>query len=112
MNICVIGNTDMTTGFRLAGITAAYPVEKIANTREALEKALQKEYDLIIISENHASYVGEHIKKLRQKPHPVVIEVPDKTGTTGHAKKNIEEMIRRAVGVDITSKRKGGKESD
>jgi len=108
MNICVIGDKDMTTGFRLAGITAAYPVEKIVNAGEALENALQKEYDLIIISENHASYVSEQIKKLRQKPHPVVIEVPDKTGTTGHAKKNIEEMIRRAVGVDITSKQNGG----
>jgi|ETN02SMinimDraft_4_1059925.scaffolds.fasta_scaffold274132_2 V/A-type H+-transporting ATPase subunit F len=107
MNICVIGDKDMVMGFRLAGVTAAYPVEKVADTSNVLNQALQKEYDLIIISENHASYVSEEISKLRSKPHPVVIEVPDQTGSTGHAKKNIKEMIRRAVGVDITSKKEG-----
>jgi len=104
MNICVIGDKDMTLGFRLAGVTAVHTVDKVQDTKGILENVLQKEYDLIIISENHASYVSSEIKKLRSKPHPVVIEVPDKTGTTGHAKENIKDMIRRAVGIDITSK--------
>jgi vacuolar-type H+-ATPase subunit F/Vma7 len=36
-----------------------------------------------------------------------VIEVPDKSGATGHAKQNIKDLIRRAVGIDITSKEVG-----
>jgi len=104
MNICVIGDKDMVMGFRLAGVTAAYPIEKVSETASVLEQALQKEYDLIVISENPASFVSEQISELRSKSHPVVIEVPDKTGSTGHAKKNIQDMIRRAVGIDITSK--------
>jgi|TARA_Y100000034_G_scaffold136042_1_gene210450 V/A-type H+-transporting ATPase subunit F len=104
MNICVIGDKDMTLGFRLAGVTAEYPVEKMDDTKRVLEEALQKEFDLIIISENHASYASAEIQKLRSKPHPVVIEVPDKSGSTGHAKQNIKDLIRRAVGIDITSK--------
>ncbi|MFH1450561.1 MAG: V-type ATP synthase subunit F [archaeon] len=107
MNICVVGDKDMTTGFRLAGITATHTVKKVHNTKEVFEDVISREYDLIIISENHASYVAEQIKKLRSKPHPVVIEVPDKTGSTGHAKENIKEMILRAVGIDITSKQGG-----
>jgi V/A-type H+-transporting ATPase subunit F len=104
MNICVIGDKDMVMEFRLAGVTAAYPVEKMVETVNVLDRALQKEYDLIVISENHASFVSEQISALRSKSHPVVIEVPDKTGSIGHAKKNIQDMIRRAVGIDITSK--------
>ena len=70
MNICVIGDKDMTTGFRLAGVTAVARVDKINDTPQVLEELLQKEYDIIIISENHASYADEQIRKLRSKPHP------------------------------------------
>ena len=104
MNVAVIGDADTTTGFRLAGITAVYEA-KSQTAPQVLEKVLTEDYDIIIITESLAAFAEEQLSEVRGKATPVIVEIPDKKGSIGYTKKILKEVIKNAVGVDITLRR-------
>ncbi|MFO7872234.1 MAG: V-type ATP synthase subunit F [Candidatus Undinarchaeales archaeon] len=104
MNTIIIGDKETVTGFRLAGISSAKAVDT-KNINREFKKAVS-EQDIIIITEEFASHVRDKIEELQTEEKPVIIEVPGKEGSLGHTKKKINELIKRVVGMDMSSKGK------
>ncbi len=110
MNITVIGDNETVTGFRLAGIRSAYSV-KTQTIKEVLGKVLSDgKTEIIVITENFANFLREDIEKIKERGRPIIVEVPDKNGPQGYAQKSIQEIIKRAVGIEIggPKENKGG----
>jgi V/A-type H+-transporting ATPase subunit F len=106
--IAVIGDPETAVGFRLAGVKKVYEYpgggEEVAHV---LDKLTKEEVALIIINERLAAEAGnrEKIKAINEKKRgviPIIVEVPDKKGPTVKEIDEIEQLIKRAVGVAFT----------
>jgi V/A-type H+-transporting ATPase subunit F len=98
MKIAVVGDLDMTMGFRLAGLVDVYEVK---NANEALEaiKDLDGRDDigLIITSER----IGEEIRDKISGLKKFIVEVPDKNGKIDREHDPVKVLVRKAVGIEL-----------
>ena len=98
MKIAVVGDLDMATGFRLAGLTDVYEVNSNDEALKALEELKDREdIGLIIISEK----LGESIRDRLSKFNKFVVEVPDKNGPIVREHDPIKDLVRKAVGIEL-----------
>jgi len=98
----VIGDSDMTTGFRLVGVEGAEAVTA-EEAMEALSKALARsDVGLIIISEAYFSdeSIREQVDKIRQeRVTPLIVVLP---GSRGLMKSTpLSETISKILGIKL-----------
>ena len=93
----IIGDELIITGFELAGVKNSYIASR-ENAEETLNKVLSKsdEGDVIAIAHNLFPVVEKKVKKSER----IIVEIPDRTGA---GEDKTREMIRNAVGMDISN---------
>ena len=109
LSVAVIGDEDLVSGLRLAGISKFYTIkgdhDASEDIREALKELLAEPgIGVIIILEDYAEYARGLLSSLRQEKSitPIIIDVPSKFGTQykdirGYYKK----IIKESIGFDI-----------
>jgi len=109
LSISAIGDKDLISGLRLAGISKCHMVKEGLSAREEVQEALatfmeDPNTSVIIIMEEYTEYVQDLLARIRQSKRvtPVIVEVPSKFGTkhpdiTGYYK----AFIRDFIGFDI-----------
>lgn len=104
MEIVVIADEHSATAFRLAGVRRVYE----AGTSEANLQALLVEdaVGMVIVTERVADQnrntIDDH--KASKRITPIVVEIPDVNGPLEREVDPIRELIRRAIGADVTAK--------
>jgi vacuolar-type H+-ATPase subunit F/Vma7 len=109
MNIAVVGDEELVSGMRLAGVSRYHVVSGGDNTGEDVRQVLDSlvndpEVGVIVMVEDYMPYAESIIKKLREEKRltPVIIEVPSKYGTKHEdVTAYYRSFIRRFVGFDI-----------
>lgn len=106
MKISVIGDSTTVLGFKLAGVKETVETQDPSKALEDLRRLFKdKEIGLIIITEKLADKLREEIDKLTEGVvTPLIVEIPDKSGTIERKVDPIKELVRRAVGVEIKFK--------
>ncbi len=106
MKIGVIGDSNTVLGFRLAGVRETRETEDPKEALEALRAFFRdKDTGLIIITERLADQLRSEIERLtRGVVTPLLVEIPDKEGAIERKVDPINELVRRAVGVEIKFK--------
>ncbi|MFX1565930.1 MAG: V-type ATP synthase subunit F [Promethearchaeota archaeon] len=100
--IAIIGDTDTVVGFRLAGILNSNIPSDASETRQALLTFSQdSNISIIIITEPLAEENRETIEELSERPYPVIVEIPDKTGRLEGKESSIRRLVKRAIGVEL-----------
>ena len=100
--IAIIGDMDTVVGFRLAGIPKAETPTEASETRKALlDFSRDPTVSIIIITERLAEEVRESIDDLSQRPYPVIVERPDKSGHLLEKESPIRRLVKRAIGVEL-----------
>tara|TARA_Y100000310_G_scaffold314606_1_gene364138 strand:+ start:2593 stop:2892 length:300 start_codon:yes stop_codon:yes gene_type:complete len=96
MEIAIIGDKDAILGFKLAGIK-----DNAEFNEETIQEDISrfKEAKIIILTEDVAKYVRE--RKLDKNYQGVIVEVPNKKGSTGEALKEISRLFEQAIGVKL-----------
>jgi vacuolar-type H+-ATPase subunit F/Vma7 len=107
LEMAVIGDEDLVSGLRLAGVSRYRIIEE--GDREEVRRALtdfidEPDIGIIVILEDYAEYIGDLVAQAgeKQASPPVVIEVPSKYGT--HYKdvtQYYKAYIRKFIGFDI-----------
>jgi vacuolar-type H+-ATPase subunit F/Vma7 len=109
LDIAVIGDEDLVSGLRLAGLSRYYLIKGNHDTREDVRKAISELIDqpsigVILILEDHVEYVNDLVAHIREgrKVTPVIIEVPSKFGTkykdvVGYYK----TFIKASIGFEV-----------
>lgn len=96
IDIAVIADEDTLLGFQLAGVKHG----KIF-TPETVKESLKKfaSAKILILTE----HVAEHLREegLMEDVACVIAEIPDKSGSTGTALKNIGRLLEEAIGVRL-----------
>lgn len=105
MNISVIGDSDMVTGFRMAGITRVYEVSDPLEADDKIKEISKDEnVSIIIVTEKVAEASKSTIDDINLKKKgvtPMIIEIPDKSGKMVREIDPLNALIRRAIGVEL-----------
>lgn len=100
--IAVIGDQDTVTGFMLGGIKEGYAVEGAEEAKKTLDDLVQKDYSVIITTEKIGDELREEIDSLTSEHVlPMIIEIPDKTGSIERETDPLRELIKRVIGVEM-----------
>ncbi|MBN1151756.1 MAG: V-type ATP synthase subunit F [Dehalococcoidia bacterium] len=88
MEIAVIGDLELVSALRLAGLRKTYPIQAERHIAEDVRKALDEcmsdpDIGVIVMLEEYAEMVGDVVSQYRQGKSvlPVIVEVPSKRGT-------------------------------
>jgi V/A-type H+-transporting ATPase subunit F len=101
--IAVIGDRDTVTGFRMVGVNKWFTPKSPAETRDKLLEFFRDPHmGLIIITEPLAQQVEDTVNQLAGAPIPVIMLIPDRHGAIGTHDAVLKEMIRRAIGIEIS----------
>jgi V/A-type H+-transporting ATPase subunit F len=101
--IAVIGDRDTVAGFRMVGVNEWFTPRSPDETQEKLKEFFRDPHmGLIIITEPLAQQVEDTINQLSGIPIPVIMLIPDRFGSTGAYEAVMKEMVRRAVGIEIS----------
>ena len=96
-DVAIIGDIDTVTGFKLGGVKKGI----IVNNDEEAKNALD-EISIIIITQKIADNIREHIhKRLGSDVLPMVIEIPDKSGSSEGGADQMAALIKRVIGVEM-----------
>jgi len=109
LEIAAIGDEDMVSGLRLAGISRYYMIKDGHTAREDVRKALtelinEPDVGVIGILEDYTEYVEDLVTRVRKGRGmtPVIIEVPSKLGTKYRdVKAYYKTFIRESIGFNI-----------
>ena len=109
LDIAAIGDEDMVSGLRLAGVSRYFMIKGNHDTGEDVRKALSALIDepnigVVVILEDYVEYVKDlvaHVRE-RRKVTPVIIEAPSKFGTkykdiVGYYK----TFIKASIGFEV-----------
>jgi len=109
LDIAAIGDKDMVSGLRLAGVSRYFMIKGNHDTGEDVRKALSELIDepnigVVVILEDYVEYVKDlvaHVRE-RRKVTPVIIEAPSKFGTkykdiVGYYK----TFIKASIGFEV-----------
>ena len=100
--IAIIGDQDTVTGFMLGGIKEGYPIENMEEAGKTLEELIRKDYSIIITTEKIGDEFREKITNLTsERALPMIIEIPDKTGSIERETDPLRELIKRVIGVEM-----------
>ena len=101
-SVGIIGDIDTVSGFRLGGVKRAEVVSTSEETIVAFDQFLDEEISIIIITQLRANEIREHIeRKIGSSVLPMIIEIPDKDGSFEGSSDQINELIKRVIGVEM-----------
>ncbi|ADC46551.1 A1A0 archaeal ATP synthase subunit F AhaF [Methanobrevibacter ruminantium M1] len=101
-DVAIIGDIDTVTGFKLGGVKRGIIVNNDEEAKDALDELLNDEISIIIITQKIADNIREHInRRLGSDVLPMVIEIPDKSGSSEGGADQMAALIKRVIGVEM-----------
>lgn len=108
LEIAAIGDEDLVSGLRLAGVSR-YRIIEEEGGREEVRRALTELIDepdigIIVVLEDYTEYIEDLVAQAGEKraSPPVVVEVPSKYGTRyKDVTQYYKAYIRKFIGFDI-----------
>lgn len=99
--IAVIGSSDFTTGFRLAGVRKFENVpeeEKNEQLDEAVEETLADEdVGIIVMHDDDVEYLSRQVRQsVETSIEPTLVTLGGGAGAGG-----LRDQIKRAIGIDL-----------
>ena len=100
-DVAIIGDIDTVTGFKLGGVKKGIIVNNDEEAKNALDELLNDEISIIIITQKIADNIREHIhKRLGSDVLPMVIEIPDKSGSSEGGADQMAALINPVIVAD------------
>lgn len=104
--VAVLGQRDAVLGFKASG-AVTFPADSVEEARRQLEKILQGEYAILLVTEDMAKRLERELSPLYERLQPVVTILPDARNPEGMAKELLRKRVERAVGANILFKGEG-----
>lgn len=101
--IAYIGSPGTSLGHRLAGIETFEEVDGEAAVHRLKELRESKQHQIIFLDEGLAEPVLSAIDRLNADPLPAIVLVPNAAAPRQLAAKRMQQLMMKAVGVDIFS---------
>ncbi|MBR3460361.1 MAG: V-type ATP synthase subunit F [Clostridia bacterium] len=99
-DIAIIGDKDSVLLGRAAGLEVYFETDGSAAGR-IIDRLAAANTKVIFITEPVFEAASETVKKYKSKSFPAIIPIPDSTGTTGAAMRNVSANVEKAIGADL-----------
>jgi len=99
--IAWLGDKESVWGFRALGVMI-FPVEKTEEARKKLEELSRRDYVLILLTEKLGQELHREISHLRESGGPLILILPDCRGSLGWSRQEIAQVVKKAIGVEIS----------
>lgn len=93
-DIAIIADMDTILGFKLVGIKTGIKFNESTLKEDLLKISNSK---ILVVTEDVATI----IKSKNYKVVPIMVEIPSKKGSTGHALSEISKLFEAAIGVAL-----------
>lgn len=99
MELAVIGKSDFTTGFRLAGVRKVYEAADAMAIESAVRSVFEdKSVGILVMHNDDIGNLPEVLRKnLNESVQPTVVAL----GGSGTGSMSLRDKIKQAVGVDL-----------
>jgi len=109
LDIAVIGDEELVSGLRLAGVSRYHMIKGDHNAREDVRRVLSELIDdpnvgTVLILEDYIQYAEDLVVQVRKGKRmvPIIIEVPSKFGTKYRdIREYYKAFVREYIGFDI-----------
>lgn len=109
LDIAAIGDKELITGLRLAGVNNYYVRQNERNVREEVRSFFSQSVEspktgIIVIQEDYIEYVTDLINKVRESKNtiPVIVEVPSRSGTKySDIRAYYKGYLKKFIGFDV-----------
>ncbi|MBU0701400.1 V-type ATP synthase subunit F [bacterium] len=98
--IAIIGDKDTIWPFKAVGFIV-YTIKDIKDANEVFKGMLGKEYAIIFVTEDVFRQCEQQIQEIRALPLPAVVVLPNNHGSQGIGRKQLQQILRKAVGSEI-----------
>jgi V/A-type H+-transporting ATPase subunit F len=98
--IAVIGNKDAVLAFKAVG-AAVFDADTASAANDILRRLVKEDYAVIFVTERIAETIADTLAILKSRPYPIVIPIPDGSGTNGFGVQSMKKDVEKAVGADI-----------
>lgn len=99
--IAWLGDRESAWGFHALGIKI-FPVEKAEKAKKILTELSGGNYALILMTEKLGQELSREIASLRELGEPLVLVLPDCRGSTGWGRREMAQVIKKALGMEIS----------
>jgi V/A-type H+-transporting ATPase subunit F len=101
--IAAVGEMSSVIVFHTAGIKAV-GAESPEEARRAIMELVRDNTKIIYLTENYFEALPDLIEKYRASAYPVIIPIPDRTGSRGLGEKKVISNMEKAIGTNIFDK--------
>lgn len=102
--IAALGDKETLLGFRLAGLTHVVQANGQNADAKMNELLTEPNAGIVVVGQDFVRFMtAKTVKRMDASTKPVVVIVPEKGGRVSEEAK-IANMIKRAIGVDLTKK--------
>jgi V/A-type H+/Na+-transporting ATPase subunit F len=103
-NMAVLGDKDDVLPFMAIGaeIFLSTNIDEIKN---AIIEFAEKGYAIILVSDDYLKEMPEIIEQFALSPMPSITSIPGRNGKSSFANERLNNVIKKAIGIDITSKK-------
>lgn len=98
--VAIIGDYDSVIGFKTLGMEI-FDVKDSEGAKTALTKTVNEHYAVVYITEDYAEKIKETIDYYKERKIPAVVPIPSILGKTGLGMRQVQESVKKAVGIDI-----------
>ncbi|RJQ55544.1 MAG: V-type ATP synthase subunit F [Actinobacteria bacterium] len=98
--VAVVGDKTSVLGFRGLGFDT-YVVEEPEEARSMWPQVLEKDYDVIFVTEDIYEKIPDLVFELAEEARPAVSVIPPATGSTGAGGEKIRRIVEKAIGSDV-----------
>ena len=101
--IAAVGEMSSVIVFHTAGIRAV-GADTPEEARRAVMELVKEDTKIIYLTENYFDELDDLIEKYRASAYPVIIPIPDRTGSRGLGEKKVISNMEKAIGTNIFDK--------
>jgi len=99
--VAAIGDADFVMPFSALGIDTFAVDQTKQQLAESAQKITEGGYALVVVAEDMAPAVEQHLAGYRDQPLPLLLVVPFTTESSGLATENLANVLKLATGIDI-----------
>ena len=98
----VIGESSVTLGFRLAGVSEWYDLEGEQGARKLSELLKRQDVGIIVASSSLRKALDWKLEsEIEASSKPIVVFVPNKAGAEEGEETSLQELIRKSIGINL-----------
>ncbi len=99
-SVAVIGSRAEVLPFVAIGADV-YVTEDIGEAKKAVVNFAEKNYPVIMITDDLIIQMAEFIESYSSFPVPSITAIPGKSGTSAFSRERLSNKVKRAIGIDL-----------